>query len=63
MLIGTRQRLNGKALNATYKLHAINSYKYLGVKLDQTLHLAELVNYTFKKALAMPIFFLGYENI
>ena len=54
MLFGTHQKINkqislkvffnGQVINAT------NSYKYLGIELDQTLHLAKNFQKCFKKA-------------
>jgi len=53
MLFGTRQKIKNKSLEITYKDQEINhttSYKYLGVKLDQTVLLNDHLNSTYKKA-------------
>ena len=41
MLFGTKQKIKEKRLDVTYRDQTINNttvYKYLGVKLDQTLY-------------------------
>lgn len=53
MLFGTRQRIKDQKLDVRYQDQIINNtsdYKYLGVKLDQTLSLNDHLNSTYKKA-------------
>ena len=53
MLFGTKQKIKEKRLDVTYRDQTINNttvYKYLGVKLDQTLLLNDHLNSTYKKA-------------
>ena len=53
MLFGTKQRTKHAALNIKHRhqtLSFTSSYKYLGIKLDQSLSLTEHFLYTYKKA-------------
>ena len=53
MLFGTPQRTQDHQLNVEYQHRKINfttSYKYLGVKLDPSIQLAEHLATTYKKA-------------
>jgi hypothetical protein len=55
MLFGTTQKTKNNSLSIQYrfkKLSATTSYKYLGVKLDQSLSLREHINSVYKKASA-----------
>ena len=50
MLFGTKQRTKHAALNIKYRHQALSftsSYKYLGIKLDQSLSLTEHFLYTY----------------
>lgn len=52
MLFGTTQRIKNKTLDIDYRHQSLsftNSYKYLGVKLNQTLSLCEHIESTYKK--------------
>jgi hypothetical protein len=55
MLFGTTQKIQNNSLDIMYrfkKLSTTASYKYLGVKLDQSLSLREHINSVYKKASA-----------
>ena len=61
MLFGTKQKIKEKRLDVTYRDQTINNttvYKYLGVKLDQTLLLNDHLNSTYKKA-SSRLYLLG----
>ena len=53
MLFGTSQKVNKHSLNIVHRhktLSTTANYKYLGVKLDQTLSLREHIDTSYKKA-------------
>ena len=53
MLFGTKQRTKNATINIKYRYNSLSntkSYKYLGIKLDQSLSLTEHFTSTFKKA-------------
>ena len=55
MMFGTSQKMKNKTLKIQhnfYELSNTSAYKYLGVKLDQTLTLRDHIESTYKKASA-----------
>ena len=53
MLFGTSQKVNNHSLNIIHrftKLSTTTAYKYLGIKLDQTLSLHDHIDSSYKKA-------------
>ena len=55
MLIGTPQRVKNKSIEINYHHHTLfltDTYKYLGIQLDQTLSLRKHIETVYKKASA-----------
>ena len=53
MLFGTQKRIKDQSLSIQHRFNTLSytsSYKYLGVKLDQTLALRDYVDSAYKKA-------------
>ena len=61
MLFGTQERIKDQSLDIQHRFNTLSltsCYKYLGVKLDQTLTLREYVDSAYKKASGRLLYLL-----